>query len=95
MIVRLMGEGQYRMENHFLASMNELDDEATAAIEGNDAEALAQHLNDLWEIVRTEGTRLPDEDLSPSDAIVPPFDLSLDEAAQLLGDDGFIPDLPS
>lgn len=95
MIVRLMGEGQYRMENHFIASMNEFDDEASAAIEANDAEALAQHLNDLWEIVRSEGTRLPDEDLSPSDAIVPPFDLSLEEAARLLGDDGFIPDLPS
>ena len=95
MIVRLMGEGQYRMENHFIASMNELDDEASAAIEANDADALAQHLNDLWEIVRSEGTRLPDEDLSPSDAIVPPFDLSLEEAARLLGDDGFIPDLPS
>ena len=75
--------------------MNELDDEATAAIGANDADALAQHLNDLWEIVRSEGTRLPDEDLSPSDAIVPPFDLSLEEAARLLGDDGFIPDLPS
>ena len=95
MIVRLMGEGQYRIENHNIASMNELDDEATAAIGANDADALAQHLNDLWEIVRSEGTRLPDEDLSPSDAIVPPFDLSLEEAARLLGDDGFIPDLPS
>lgn len=90
-----MGEGQYRLADHHLAGLNELDDQASAAIEANDEPALAGHLKDLWEIVQIEGSRLPDEDLSPSDAIVPPFDLSLEEARHLLNDDGFIPDLPS
>ena len=90
-----MGEGQYRMDDHHLAGLNELDDQASAAIEANDEPALVGHLKDIWEIVQIEGSRLPDEDLSPSDAIVPPFDLSLEEARQLLNDDGFIPDLPS
>ena len=95
MIVRLMGDGQYRMDDGHLARLNELDDQASAAIEANDEASLAEHLTALWETVHAEGTRLPDEDLSPSDAIIPPFDLSLAEARQLLNDDGFIPDLPS
>ena len=40
------------------------------------------------------GEKLADEDLSPSDAIIPPEDLSLEEARELLANEGFIPDLP-
>jgi PspAA-like protein len=38
---------------------------------------------------------VPDDDLRPSEAIVPPGDLSLDEARELFEDEGLIPDLPS
>jgi PspA-Associated protein len=94
MIVRLMGERQYRVDHALLDQLNGLDDEASAAIDANDPAALAQHLTAIWATVRAEGTPLADDDLSPSDALVPPFDLSLEEARRLLGDEGFIPDLP-
>ncbi len=94
MIVRLMGEGQYRVDDSCLERLNALDDEATAAIDANDEAALEQHLAAIWASVRNEGTPLADDDLSPSDALVPPFDLSLEEARRLLSDEGFIPDLP-
>lgn len=94
MIVRLMGEGQYRVEDSLLERLNALDDEASAAINANDATALEQHLTAIWATVRAEGTPLAEDDLSPSDAVVPPHDLSLEEARRLLGDEGFIPDLP-
>jgi len=48
----------------------------------------------MAEAVRTNGARLADADLSPSDAIIPPEDLSLDEARQLFEGEGLIPDLP-
>ncbi len=94
MIVRLMGEGQYRVDDSLLARLNQLDDQATAALNAEDAAALAQRLAALWELVRAEGERLADDELTPSDALVPPADLSVDEARRLLGDEGFIPDLP-
>ncbi len=94
MIVRLMGEGQYSIDDAALERLNALDDEATAALEAGDETALEKHLTSMWELVRAEGSALPDDDLSPSDAIVPTFDLSLEEAGRLLGDEGFIPDLP-
>jgi hypothetical protein len=94
MIVRLMGEGQYRVDDALRERLNALDDQASAAINANDQSALEQRLTAMWEMVRAEGTAPPDDDLSPSDALVPPFDLSLEEARQLLGDEGFIPDLP-
>jgi len=42
--------------------------------------------------VRELGSPLPDEELHPSELIVPPSDLSLDEARTLFADGGVIPD---
>lgn len=95
MIVRLMGEGQYRVPDACLVRLNALDDDAMTAIDANDEPELARLLSTIWKLVRAEGSPLPDDDLSASDALVPPDDLSLDEARRLLGDDGFIPDLPA
>ena len=44
--------------------------------------------------MRENGERLADDSLEPSDAIVPPEDLSLEEARELLTGEGLIPDLP-
>jgi hypothetical protein len=48
----------------------------------------------MADAVRTNGSRLPDADLSPSEAIIPPDDLTLDEARELFEGEGLIPDLP-
>src|SRR5690348_6353153 len=94
MIVRLMGEGQYRVDDALLERLNQIDEQATAALEADDQAALEQHLTAIWATVREQGSALPEDDLSASDAVVPPFDLSLEEARRLLGDEGFVPDLP-
>jgi hypothetical protein len=94
-IVRLMGEGQYRIDDALAARLNALDDEAAVALERNDEEALGNVLERMAQAVKDGGDRLPDEDLSPSDAIIPPTDLSLEEARALFSDEGLIPDLPA
>jgi predicted transcriptional regulator len=93
MIVRLMGEGQYRVDDAITERLNELDDRAMAAIDRQDEPELDRALDEMAELVRREGSRLPDDDLSPSDAVVPPSDLTLAETAKLLADEGFIPDV--
>jgi phage major head subunit gpT-like protein len=93
-IVRLMGEGQFSVDDALGARLEELDDEVARAVEANDERALWAGLQALAEAVRDGGEKLADEDLRPSDAIIPPEDLSLEEARELLADEGFIPDLP-
>lgn len=95
MIVRVMGEGQYRVDDGLSDRLNELDDAAEAALERGDEEELRRLLEQLAQTVRDQGARLDDADLSASDAIVPPSDLSLDEAKELFSGDGLIPDLPA
>jgi hypothetical protein len=92
MIVRLLGEGQWRVDEAVAARLNELDEEVAKAVEADDEAALWRGLQALAETVRSSGERLADDDLSPSDAIIPPEDLSLEEAHELLEGEGLIPD---
>jgi hypothetical protein len=95
MIVRLLGEGQFRVDDSLLAQLNELDDKVGLAVAAGDERALWESLQALANAVREHGAKLGDDDLSPSDAVIPPEDLSLDEARELLQDEGFIPDVPA
>ena len=95
MIVRLMGEAQYRVDDEAREQLNELDDRALAALEQDDEPALDGFLDEMWRVVRDRGERLPDEDLSPSDLVIPPSDLTLEETRRLFSEEGLVPDLPS
>jgi hypothetical protein len=93
-IVRLLGEGQFRVDDSLLARLNKLDDEVEKAVADGDERALWTGLQALADAVRESGVKLADDDLSASDAVIPPEDLSLEEARELLEDEGFIPDVP-
>lgn len=95
MIVRLLGEGQFRVDDSLLGRLNELDAEVEKAVAAGDERALWTGLQALADAVREHGVKLADDDLSPSDAVIPPEDLSLEEAQELLQNEGFIPDVPA
>ena len=95
MIARLMGEGQYRIDETLFAQLNELDERAAAAVDAQDEGALDDVLDEMWQLVQARGEQLPDDDLSTSDLIIPPSDLTLDETRQLFTEEGLVPDLPS
>lgn len=95
MIARLMGEGQYRIDDALRDRLNELDDRAVSAIDADDEPALDAVLDEMWDLVREQGERLSDDDLSPSDIVIPPSDLTLEETRKLFSEEGLVPDLPS
>jgi hypothetical protein len=95
MIVRLMGEGQFRVTDAQLSRLNDIDDAAVAALERGDEAGFRKKLEELHCAVRELGEPLELSDLSSSALIVPPSDLSLDEARELFSGDGLIPDLPT
>jgi hypothetical protein len=93
MIVRVMGDAQYRVDDGLLAELNELDDAAVAALDAGDEDGFRRAVEALAARVREVGERLRDDELAGSDLIVPPVDLSLDEARELFSGEGLIPDL--
>jgi hypothetical protein len=92
-IVRVMGEGQYRLEGDPVTRLSELDDRAQEALDRDDEAELDRYLDEMAALVRRDGDRLPEDDLSPSDAIVPPSDMTLEETKLFFSDEGLIPDL--
>jgi hypothetical protein len=94
-IVRLMGDAQYRVDDGLREDLQQLDDRAAEALEAEDEAAMDGYLDRMWQLVKERGELLPADDLHPSDALIPPSDLSLDETRKLFSEDGLIPDLPA
>jgi hypothetical protein len=94
-IVRLMHEGQYEVPDSLRDALNAADDRALVALADGDVDALNAGIDEIWALVRANGELLAADELTPgSDVIVPPADLSLEEAQELLTGEGLIPDLP-
>jgi hypothetical protein len=95
MIVRLMNEGQYRIDDGLRERLNEIDERAAKALEDENEEELDMLLQRMWDLVQTDGERVADAELVSSDLVIPPADLTLEETRKLFSDDGLIPDLPA
>ncbi len=92
MIVRILGEGQWELDQAHLDGLNALDTEVERAVEAGDESAFATGLARLLDGVRTQGSRRPDESLVDSDLILPPSDATLEEVRELLTEEGLVPD---
>jgi hypothetical protein len=90
MIVRIMGEGQWRLADEKLDELNAVDANLEKAVSANDETAFQEAFIALLKFVRA-GEKLPDDELHDSDAILPPDDSTLAELRELISGDGLIP----
>ena len=91
MIVRILGEGQFSIDDSATAELNQADTDLEAAVNGNDEAAFAATLTRLLAQVRAHGSPLAPDTLEPSDLILPNEDSSMDEVRKMLTDEGLIP----
>jgi hypothetical protein len=91
-IVRIATEDQYRLPDEDAERLNELDNQAVAAVEAGDEDRFHAIFEEMLQLVRSDGHKLDDDDLEESDVILPPPDLSFSEAAHEFTGDGLIPD---
>ena len=92
MIIRIMGEGQWDVDDGHLEALNRLDQAVEEAVGSGDEAQFSQGMAALLHAVRTEGARLEDDSLEDSDLILPPADATMEEVRALLGDEGLVPD---
>jgi PspAA-like protein len=91
-IVRISTEDQYRLPDEDAARLNELDNEAVAAVEAGDEDRFHEVFEQMLQLVRNDGHKLGDDELEESDVILPPPDLTFSEAGHEFTGDGLIPD---
>jgi hypothetical protein len=84
MIVRIMADNQYRVAPEHEAEIARLDGELDAAVQANDDPGFRAALRDLIQHVHDEGTVVPDDELVPSDVMIPAADMTLADAKEVL-----------
>ena len=92
MIVRISGEGQYRLADSDAERVDELRGKALAIVDSGNEEGFADDFAALLDYVRAHGTLLGDDELEGSDVILPPADFSFEEAGAEFTGEGLIPD---
>jgi hypothetical protein len=90
-IVRILGEGQFRVDDSAAAELNRLDTELEAAVDHGNEAAFTAALTSLLAQVRAQGSPLPPDILEPSELILPAQDSSMADVRKLLTDEGLIP----
>jgi hypothetical protein len=91
-IVRIATEGQYELSDDDVRAVNELDARAVSLCDGNDEPAFRETFGQMLELVRSRGRRVPEEELVESEVILPPPDVSFEEAKAGFSGEGLIPD---
>ena len=92
MIVRISGEGQFKLPDEDADRLNELDNRAVSAVEQGDETGFKELWSQMLEIVASDGNAISADELIESDVILPPRDISFDEAKGEFSGDGLIPD---
>jgi hypothetical protein len=91
MIVRILGEGQFQVDDAATGELNALDGQLEAALNANDEPAFRAALKTLVSRIRVLGTPLPDETLEPSALILPDAEATMDTVRKMLSGEGLIP----
>jgi hypothetical protein len=91
-IVRIATEDQYRLPDADAERLNELDNQAVAAVDAGDEDRFHAVFEEMLQLVRSDGHKLGEDELEESDVILPPPDTTLTEAAHEFTGDGLIPD---
>jgi hypothetical protein len=91
LIVRIATEGQYELDGD-VGQLNELDNAAVSACDAGDEAQFHDVYTQLLDYVRSHGRPVEEDHLGGSDLILPPPDVSLEEASAGFSGEGLIPD---
>ncbi len=83
MIVRILHEGQYELGADSLTRLYKLDEDLMEAVAAGDEFAFVARRDALIGLVRAEGQSVAAQVLRESDLVLPPSDMTLDEAQEM------------
>jgi hypothetical protein len=89
-IVRIATDGQYVLDDDQATELNELDNAAVEAVDAGDEERFHTIFEEMLALVRA-APPLDGDELSQSDVILPPPDITFAEAGAEFSGEGLIP----
>jgi hypothetical protein len=91
-IVRVATEGQYEIDEADVDELTALDNAAVASCEGEDEADFHASWEKLLDFIRTKGRPVEEDHLGGSDLILPPPDVTLEEARAEFQGTGLLPE---
>ena len=93
-IVRIMGQGQFMIDNKILKKLNQIDNSIVQLVSNDrtDNTEFKKRLTELTDIVEKNSKQLDPKEIVQSDIILPSTDLSIEEAKRLFQGEGVVPE---
>lgn len=95
MIVRISGTGQFEIDDAEVSRLHEIDADLTAALHAGEEDAFHRHLHEMIQSVLENSTPVPHDRVLPSEVILPPEDVTMEEAKRFFHDEGLLEPLPA
>lgn len=92
MIIRIIGEGQYEVPSALFDELNAIDNRIVELVSMDDEASYQLELSKLIEKIKMSGKQIDDSDIVESDIIVPPSDLTFEEAKDVFTGVGIFED---
>lgn len=83
-VVRVQGEGQFRLAGSYKGELDGYDQKVVDAIEAGQPAALKQSVHDVIAFVKSHGVAVADTENAASQVVLPSEDLTLDEAKKIM-----------
>lgn len=96
MIVRISGGGgQFELDDQAAHQLEGMDQALTSALHAGQEEEFHRVLQSLITYVCEHGKEVSHDTVVPSDLIIPPEDMTMEEAGRMLTDEGFLHPVPA
>lgn len=95
MIVRISGTGQYELDDAGVRKLHELDTHLTNALHSGQEEEFHRRLHEIIQFIEQNGKEVSHDTVVPSDVIVPPEDITMEEGKNFFTDEGLLHPLPA
>lgn len=90
MIIRILGEGQFRLDDGLVQKINKIDNRIVDHVSKGKKAEYVQDLANLISTIKELAEPVDPVEILPSDIIIPPSDLSFEEARKVFCDEGLI-----
>ena len=95
MIVRISGTGQFELDDSGVRELDRLDTDLSEALHASQEDKFHQLLAQTIAFVREHGKSVADDRVVGSEVIIPPEDVTMEEAQQFFTDEGLMAPLPA
>ena len=90
MIVRILGIGQFKLDDRHIDSLNKIDNQIVEHVSKGREKEFRKDLVKIISMIQEKGEAMDPAEIISSDIIVPPEDMTLDEARQVFSGEGLI-----